>query len=298
LGQSIQLLAGDYFIDPLPSLSSGLGIISPASQLTRIHRKNSSRPGSLISANNATNWILRGFAIDGNKANNAKVGISIHASGSANFCIEGVTIRNDASHGVYLENVNPPGPGASRAFRVIGAEENAAVIHQFNNLDIAECQFSCSGQSGLYVTSIPLQGLVCRDIWGDGQCPPWHCCPLHRRGPGQDFANPPVDMLFAVNRVTRGPNQQYGIDIEPSTTNAKVIGNHCRRAGNGDVFPGEAADIYFGSPSAELDDQAKPRSPSPRRTSRAAAQEPSIGVAQIARIPGIVSRVLRVLQSR
>ena len=50
-GQSIQLAAGDYFIDPLPPLSSGMGIIGPTSQLTRIHRKNGSRPGSLIFAN-------------------------------------------------------------------------------------------------------------------------------------------------------------------------------------------------------------------------------------------------------
>jgi hypothetical protein len=43
-------VAGDYFIDPLPSLSSGMGIIGPAPQLTRIHRKNGSKPGPLIFA--------------------------------------------------------------------------------------------------------------------------------------------------------------------------------------------------------------------------------------------------------
>ena len=399
--QSIQLVAGDYYIDPLPSLSSGLGIIGPASQVTTIHRKNSSRPGSLISAHNANNWILRGFTIDGNKPNNAEVGISIYASGSADFCIEDVTVRNDASHGVYLENVNPLG-GAQLArlerLRVIGAAAFGTLIEGFNNLDIAECQFSCNGGSGLYVNATPSHGLMCRDTWatdnaghgvavvcvvkgnpvgltfpildvllrgifaarntaygvigqfargsisgclalsngtnndkyppmsgilansdkvvitgngsysnaGDGidigsatspvvvgNIVDWNGFygieaasasdgvvaankasnnyqgdPQHLNGgpsgifhgvgntmPGQDFANPPADMLFAVNRVTRGPNQQYGIYIEPSTTNARVIGNHCRYSGNDVTFPGSAADIFIGSASAELDEK-------------------------------------------
>lgn len=412
-GQSIQLVAGDYFIDQLPSLSSGLGIIGPASQIARIHRKDGSRPGSLISAHNANNWLLRGLTIDGNKANNAEVGISIHASGCADFCIEDVTIRNDASHGVYLENVNPLGQAQLarlKGLRVIGAGGNGAVIHQFNNLDIAECQFSCNGQSGLYVTSIPSRGLVCRDVWatdnaehgvavhcvvegnpvrlafpilevllrgifaarnakygivgqfargsisgclalsngannnelirdievarakgvpimsgilansdkvvitgngsysnaGDGidiggatspvvvgNIVDWNGFygieaasasdgvvaankasnnyqgdPQHLNGgasgifhgvgnttPGQDFANPPAGMLFSANRVTGGPNQQYGIYIEPSTTNAKVINNHCRSSGNDVAFPGSAADVFIGSASAEVDEK-------------------------------------------
>jgi hypothetical protein len=73
--------------------------------------------------------------------------------------------------------------------------------------------------------------------------------------PGQDFANPPADMLFAVNRVTQDPNQQYGIYIVPSTTNASVIANHCRDAGNNATFPGTAADVFLGSTSAQVDDK-------------------------------------------
>jgi parallel beta-helix repeat protein len=398
-GQSIQLMVGEYFIDPLPSLSNGMGIVGPASQLTRINRKNGSRSGPLISVKGADNWILRGFTIDGNKANNAGNGISIRASGSADFCIEDVTIRNDASHGVYLSNVNPLGQAQLarlRGVRVMGAGGYGALIDGFKNLDIAECQFSCNGAHGLYFNSTPSYGLMCRDSWatdnaghgvavvcvvagnpvgltfttldvllrgifaarntgygiigqfargsisgclalmngshnneypplsgilassdkvvitgnlsysnaGDGidigsavspvvvanivdcngfygieaasssdgivsankvgdnyQSDPEHLNAgpsgiFHGVGntmPGQEFGNPPANMLFATNRVTRGPNQQYGIYIEPGTANAKVVGNHCRDAGNDAAFPDAAADIFVGSASAQAD---------------------------------------------
>ena len=396
-GRPVRLLPGNYTTDVLPKLRSGSGIVGDGSQLTRLRRKSESSPGSLITiADDATRFVLRGFWIDGNRDENASGG-AIFSNRGSDFLIEDVCVSDDASTGIALSDINPgKGHSLARILRVqaIRCGGNGVVIAGYNNLDIAECQFSCNQASGLAFTTNPSRGLMLRNCWatdnlshgialicvvdgnpveleftgkeaiisqcyaarnqaygiiaqvsrgvlgtciavenglngghfpglsgilansdnvaivgngsfdntadgidiGSANCPvvvgnicdtngyygveasstsggvvvgnsvtgSFHGDPSHLLGgasgifhgvgntePGRPFANPPTGMMIGANRVTGGPNQQYGIFVEPGTTDALVVGNWCLGAASEASFPNAVHDVFINPSSGQ-----------------------------------------------